>query len=94
MKTIKLASNDAMMILGIDRETMTEIRQGSCIDRELLLRYQLLIKLVTGRDVDMVKGLDWNEDIRVKIAREREQRKEAARELRRKYARIYGGAMA
>jgi len=83
-----------MMILGIDRETTTAIIYGMCPDTELLNRYELLHKLVTGRSSGVLDGINEEEDIRVKIAKERQARNARIKEMRRRNAARLAGVMA
>ena len=94
MQTKRLTRRDAMLILGIDRQTTSEIVTGRCSDTELLSRYELLHRLVAGRTAGVMTNMNPEEDIRVKIAREREARNSRIKAARRANAARLAGLMA
>ena len=93
MQFKRLTREDAMMILGIDKQTTTNIVNGMCSDTELLNRYELLYTLVTGRSSGVLVGMNEEEDIRVQIAQERKARQARVKSARRATAARLAGVM-
>lgn len=93
MKTQRLTREDAMLVLGINRQETTDILSGMCSDTELLNRYELLHKLVTGERSGLMDHLNEDEDIRIKIARERLARQARIKAARRAMAARLAGVV-
>lgn len=94
MQTKRLTREDAMLILDIDRQTTTDILYGMCSDTELLNRYELLHRLVTDRSSGITDHINAEEDIRVKIAQERQARQARIKTARRAMAARLAGTIA
>ena len=93
MKHQRLTRTDAMLILNISRQTTTDILSGMCSDTELLNRYELLHKLVTGEKSGVLEGMNPEEDIRVKISQERLARNARVKAARRATAARLAGVL-
>ena len=94
MQTKRLTSREAMLILGIDRQTTSDIVVGMCSDMELLSRYGLRHQRVTGRPAGVMASLDLEQDIREKIAQQRAERNNRIKAAGRATAARLAGVMA